>query len=121
MMPKRDPEIGEAVIENDREARQEQMARIEARGLKIKVSHVYPPVPVRQFDWCAYIDGHEETITTAQRLKVFEGGDFGPGPMASCFLCGEELDGSEAHLVECFEALNKLLCAACWEHACTDE
>lgn len=58
--------------------------------------------------------------------KMFEGGDalgggFIPGPMASCFLCDEELDGSEAHLVECFEALAKFLCADCWEHACTDE
>lgn len=28
---------------------------------KIKTSHVYPPIPVRQFDWCAYWDGTEES------------------------------------------------------------
>lgn len=28
---------------------------------KIQVSYVYPPIPSRRFDWCAYIDGHEET------------------------------------------------------------
>lgn len=27
---------------------------------KIATSHVYPPIPLRQFDWCAYIDGEEE-------------------------------------------------------------
>lgn len=21
---------------------------------------VYPPIPIRQFDWCCYIDGEEE-------------------------------------------------------------
>lgn len=26
----------------------------------IKTSHVYPPIPLRQFDWCAFIDGEEE-------------------------------------------------------------
>jgi hypothetical protein len=23
--------------------------------------HIYPPIPLRQFDWCAYHDGEEET------------------------------------------------------------
>lgn len=23
-------------------------------------SFVYPPIPIRQFDWCAYLDGTEE-------------------------------------------------------------
>lgn len=27
---------------------------------KIITSHVYPPIPCRQFDWCAYRDGEEE-------------------------------------------------------------
>lgn len=26
----------------------------------IKVSHVYPPIPIRSMDWCAYYDGEEE-------------------------------------------------------------
>lgn len=26
----------------------------------IVTSFVYPPIPLRQFDWCAYRDGHEE-------------------------------------------------------------
>lgn len=26
----------------------------------IRVSHVYPPIPTRNFDWCAYFDGEEE-------------------------------------------------------------
>lgn len=28
--------------------------------LKIITSHVYPPIPDRRFDWCAYRDGQEE-------------------------------------------------------------
>lgn len=27
---------------------------------KIKTSHVYPPIPIREFDWQAYYDGEEE-------------------------------------------------------------
>lgn len=27
---------------------------------KIVTSFVYPPIPVRDFDWCAYYDGEEE-------------------------------------------------------------
>lgn len=26
----------------------------------IKTVHVYPPIPIRRFDWCAYEDGTEE-------------------------------------------------------------
>lgn len=28
-------------------------------GIKIVTSHVYPPIPVRQFDWCAHYDDPE--------------------------------------------------------------
>ena len=28
---------------------------------KLITSHVYPPIPDRRFDWCAYIDGDEES------------------------------------------------------------
>lgn len=28
---------------------------------KIKTVCVYPPIPTRDFDWCAYIDGDEES------------------------------------------------------------
>lgn len=27
---------------------------------KIITSHVWPPIPIRKFDWCAYLDGREE-------------------------------------------------------------
>ena len=27
---------------------------------KIVTSHIYPPIPIRKFDWCAYFDGEEE-------------------------------------------------------------
>ena len=27
---------------------------------KIKTEHVYPPIPVRSFDWCAWFDGMDE-------------------------------------------------------------
>lgn len=28
---------------------------------EVKTSCVFPPIPVREFDWCAYHDGDEET------------------------------------------------------------
>ena len=28
--------------------------------MKIVTEHINPPIPVRQFDWGAYLDGHEE-------------------------------------------------------------
>lgn len=28
---------------------------------KIVTSHIFPPIPVRQFDWCAHFDGAEES------------------------------------------------------------
>lgn len=27
---------------------------------RIVTSHVYPPIPIRSHDWCAYVDGREE-------------------------------------------------------------
>ncbi len=35
---------------------------------KICTHHVYPPIPTREFDWCAYRDGEEEL------------GEYGYGP-----------------------------------------
>ena len=29
-------------------------------GQRIVTYHIYPPIPVRDFDWCAYADGGEE-------------------------------------------------------------
>lgn len=26
----------------------------------IKTQHVYPPIPIRFFDWCAFYEGREE-------------------------------------------------------------
>lgn len=31
-----------------------------AADRKVVTSHVFPPIPLRQFDWCAYFDGDEE-------------------------------------------------------------
>lgn len=28
---------------------------------KMVTHHIFPPIPVRAFDWCAYWDGEEET------------------------------------------------------------
>ena len=28
--------------------------------MKLVTSHVYPPIPDRSHDWCAYVDGEEE-------------------------------------------------------------
>lgn len=27
---------------------------------KIVTSHMFPPIPIRDFDWCAHFDGEEE-------------------------------------------------------------
>lgn len=31
--------------------------------VRIVLSPVFPPIPTRRFDWCAYIDGEEEEGT----------------------------------------------------------
>lgn len=28
--------------------------------MRIVTSHIYPPIPVREFDWCAFYEGEEE-------------------------------------------------------------
>jgi len=28
---------------------------------RLITNHIYPPIPVRDFDWCAYRDGEEES------------------------------------------------------------
>lgn len=38
---------------------------------KIKTTHIYPPIPDRSYDWCAYYDGDEEL------------GEYGYGPTES--------------------------------------
>jgi hypothetical protein len=27
---------------------------------RIVTDHVYPPIPLRSFDWCAWVDGEDE-------------------------------------------------------------
>jgi hypothetical protein len=40
---------------------QDVRAKVEAHlGQRIETSHVYPPIPCRKFDWCAYPAGEEE-------------------------------------------------------------
>jgi hypothetical protein len=35
--------------------------KVERMGNRvIRISHVYPPIPCRDFDWCAFRDGEEE-------------------------------------------------------------
>lgn len=36
------------------------LARAAEIGLRIKTEHVYPPIPIRSFDWCAWVDGEDE-------------------------------------------------------------
>lgn len=43
-----------------REDRELQIERIEARGFKIVTRMIKPPIPVRDYDWCAFLDGYEE-------------------------------------------------------------
>ncbi|CAB4187955.1 hypothetical protein UFOVP1169_33 [uncultured Caudovirales phage] len=42
----------------------ESMLAIEMKEVergKIITSFIYPPIPIRKFDWCAYRDGTEES------------------------------------------------------------
>lgn len=34
---------------------------LELSDRKIVTSHVFPPIPIRDFDWCAFYDGDEES------------------------------------------------------------
>ena len=44
------------------------ISRMTWNGQRIRTSHDYPPIPIRTFDWSAWIDGHEEN------------GPYGQGP-----------------------------------------
>lgn len=37
--------------------------REQAMEEKIRTSFIYPPIPIRQFDWAAWFDGEEEYLT----------------------------------------------------------
>lgn len=39
--------------------------------MRLAVSHIYPPIPCRDHDYCAFLDGEEE------------GGGYGYGPTAA--------------------------------------
>lgn len=47
------------------------------RDRKIVTSHIYPPIPVRDWDWCAHYDGEEEAgnygwgATEAEAIQDF--------------------------------------------------
>jgi len=28
--------------------------------LKISLDYIFPPIPIRRFDWCAYLEDHQE-------------------------------------------------------------
>ena len=53
---------------------------------KIVTSFVYPPIPWRQFDWCAWIDGDEES------------GPYGYGPTEDAAIADlrDELEARES-------------------------
>jgi hypothetical protein len=44
------------------------LANVPRNCNRIITSHIYPPIPIREFDWIAYRDGSEES------------GPFGHGP-----------------------------------------
>ena len=31
--------------------------------MEIRTSHIYPPIPIRSYDWMAWVDGREEDTT----------------------------------------------------------
>ncbi len=33
------------------------------KGSAVRTEFVYPPIPIRSFDWAAWIDGHEESMS----------------------------------------------------------
>lgn len=51
----------------------------------IRTSYIYPPIPSRNFDWCAWIDGHEESGQVG----------YGPTEAAAVMNLKEQLDEEE--------------------------
>ena len=53
------------------------VSQAEGEAMKIVISHVNPPIPERNHDYCAYIDGEEERRrqgwgrTPAEALRDF--------------------------------------------------
>jgi hypothetical protein len=75
--------------------------------VKIRTEHVYPPIPIRQFDWCAYdydtydgpgsILGHgaTEQAAIADFITGWEE-KYGPLPFPKpCCCCGAVIESSD--------------------------
>ena len=71
----------------------------EKNNLRIITSHDFPPIPVRNVDFSAHIDGREEE------------GPYGRGPTeyAACVALLHELVGSECRLEEFVTGLEKVM------------
>ena len=58
---------------------------------RIITSHIFPPIPIRRFDWCAYRDGQEEA------------GNYGYGrteqEAIANLLANEECDNEELRMI----------------------
>ena len=52
---------------------------------KIVTKHVFPPIPIRSFDWCAYYEGEEES------------GDYGWGATEAAAIADFEVWFQEEH------------------------
>jgi hypothetical protein len=69
--------LADTIRREDAEAR-EALAKIDAqfvieldgRELQIMTAFEHPPIPVRDFDWSAWIDGREEWLTGRGRTEA---------------------------------------------------
>lgn len=79
--------------------------------MKIHTEHVFPPIPIRQFDWCAYDDdtydgpgsvlghGPTEQLAIADFITEWEG-KHGPLPFPKpCCCCGAVIEIIRGHRV----------------------
>lgn len=97
--------------------------------MKIRTEHVYPPIPIRSFDWCALDDdtydgpgsiighGPTELLAIADFMEQWEekyGAQPFPKPCRCCGVVIESADDCEWHgLGNCVEITDEML--AQWE------
>jgi len=69
--------------------------------LKVVTENIYPPIPIRQFDWIAYFDGmeegpHEHGKTEEEAVSRLWASQGRTADGLSCLHCGKPADQTQS-------------------------
>lgn len=70
--------------------------------LKVMTSNIYPPIPIRSFDWVAWFDDfgedgpHEHGATESEAVSRLWAGQGRTSDGSSCLHCGKPADQTQS-------------------------